>query len=432
MTNGFVKNEDLLKEDSHTDDLLDFTKLIKIFSQRIYNISKPSIIGLVGKFGCGKSTMLNQIMKNKKDTEIWIEFDAWKYPERKDLWEGFVLDCADQLGEKNKVVKKIDGKPTKTTIVDIGTDILSIISSKLVGFNLLDKFVDIFKTSPAKRVFEIQEILKGLLLKQEKDIFIIIEDIDRSGDSGVYFLETLKQFMRNINLNNRKFVVIVPIGNDSYYKNLNSYIKTIDYFDFFEEENISLTNFVDSIFDDELFTGEEKFRNNQLAWNGTARRQQIISFLEQLFIQFPDMTVRLLKLILRKSNIVYKSQVEDGLSPDFRVSICFEAMKYFYIDKEKSKTFFEEYKKEQKIESNSIFAAFLWVMLRNENSLTYKKYNQSTDKEIFEIDYPRIDFKCIHRGQKAKEELPSYPWTFQSFGKDERDGLGITSFYLEY
>ena len=90
--NGFIKNEDLLREDSHIDDLLNFTDPINSFSNRLSEISKPSIIALVGRFGSGKSTMLHQIAKEKDESkEIWIEFDAWKYPDRKDLWEGFIL-----------------------------------------------------------------------------------------------------------------------------------------------------------------------------------------------------------------------------------------------------------------------------------------------------------------------------------------------------
>ena len=72
--------------------MLDFDNICKKFSKKLDSLSGRSIIALVGPFGSGKSTMLHQIMTSRLEKEFWFEFDAWKYPDRKDLWEGFVLD----------------------------------------------------------------------------------------------------------------------------------------------------------------------------------------------------------------------------------------------------------------------------------------------------------------------------------------------------
>ena len=74
-----------------------------------------------------------------------------------------------------------------------------------------------FAASPAKRVFEFQEILTAIIKSQKKNIFIVIEDIDRSGDSGIFFLETLKHFLRNLEITvKHRVIAIVPIGDKSY------------------------------------------------------------------------------------------------------------------------------------------------------------------------------------------------------------------------
>ena len=97
---GFISDENLIAENHEVSDLFGFEDYVNNFSDFLGSIKKPSMVGLVGKFGSGKSTMLYQL-KNSNEEDLWIEFNAWKYPDRKDLWEGFVMDFADQIGNKN-------------------------------------------------------------------------------------------------------------------------------------------------------------------------------------------------------------------------------------------------------------------------------------------------------------------------------------------
>jgi hypothetical protein len=46
-------------------------------------------------------------------------------------------------------------------------------------------------------------------IKDHDVIFIIIEDIDRSGDHGVYFLETLNFFLKNLELPEGKRILAI-------------------------------------------------------------------------------------------------------------------------------------------------------------------------------------------------------------------------------
>ena len=86
---GFIKNDNLLAEDHHIDDLFDLeSEKIKI-SGKLESINRSSVLGYIGKYGSGKSTLLYQIFKDKDN---FIEFDAWKYPDRKELWKYFVLE----------------------------------------------------------------------------------------------------------------------------------------------------------------------------------------------------------------------------------------------------------------------------------------------------------------------------------------------------
>lgn len=76
---------------------------------------------------------------------------------------------------------------------------------------VIKNFNHFLHTSPAKRTFEIQKILLEQFSNiPEKKLFIIIEDIDRSGDSGIYFLETLSHFLKNEKID-KKIICIIPI-----------------------------------------------------------------------------------------------------------------------------------------------------------------------------------------------------------------------------
>ena len=69
MKHTFIKNHELLKEDSHVEDLLDFSDIAKTFEKKLDSISESSIVGLVGKFG-GSIKLLDNLKKKKN----WLIF----------------------------------------------------------------------------------------------------------------------------------------------------------------------------------------------------------------------------------------------------------------------------------------------------------------------------------------------------------------------
>lgn len=418
---GFIQNSDLLEEKSNVKDLLDFKSTCDKFSKKLDSINGSGVIALVGPFGSGKSTMLNQLSSNRP-SEKWFEFDAWKYPDRQNLWEGFVLDTLASIdkSELEKAKKEILGTQNndkKTLITTL---------SKIPGFTALEGLNHFLATTPAKRVCDIQEILNKHLQKIDKDLVIIIEDIDRSGDAGIFFLETLKQFLRTY-IFKKRIIIVVPMANDNYEKNIDSYLKSIDYFEFFETPDIKLENFVNEIFDPKLFEDQQN-RGNQIIWTGVNRKSQLISFLEGLFKEIPSMNMRLLKLILRKANIVYKNEIEDGFNPDFRVTICIEASKYFKRDSKSDETFFNFFKSKNYVESGTIFSAFLVTMLINEKMIYTVSY--SGPKPTLSLMRSQFNFKFIEREGDNVGQFPSTPWQYGMFPDDK--GYGITSFYIKY
>lgn len=313
MDNGFIKDPNIIEENYQVEDLLDFSKIIKNFQEMLERIEKNSVVGLIGKFGSGKSTMLYQLYKGDKyDGKEWINFDAWKYPERKDLWEGFVLDFAKQAGQElfEKVKKAIDGKQNedKKTLLNVFGEIIPVIKH----FNYF------LETSPAKRVFEIQEILTRIIKDLNKEIFIIVEDIDRSGDKGVYFLETLRNFIKT-NDSAKKIIVIAPIGSEVIeQQEFNySYGKCLDYRFGFNPSFLDFTSFIKKAIKEDFIKEEVNIKR--------------LNYLFQLIMTFQDkdVTLRKLKEILRNANLEYKMLSEKYEGVDIGIVIILTTLKHF-------------------------------------------------------------------------------------------------------
>ena len=340
MTNTFIKRPELIEENYQTEDLLDFSSIIDDFKERINKINKNSVVGLIGPYGSGKSTMLYQIYKDQINTNDsskeakWLVFDAWQYPERKDLWEGFVLDIARQCNKKlfNYARNIIDGKSGQA-LKNLSTAAADTVNTFLPGASVLKNLIPLFHTSPARRVYEFQELLVDIINKKvKKDVFIIIEDIDRSGDMGVFFLETLKHFIKNREEDlNHKVIVIVPIGEEIWQeggdkKIQDSYSKTLDLKITFLQEDIDFTNFITQVFD-----------INRLCYNNSNYTEpdivisHICYLFENMILKEQQTTVRDIKNILRKSESNFlRLQQNNEKKIDIRILILFTAIEYFY------------------------------------------------------------------------------------------------------
>lgn len=255
--NWFIKNKKLLEENSRLENLIDLSSEIERFSIKLDNIEFSSIVWFIGKFWSWKSNFLNQIKSKYTKNSKWFDFDAWKYPDRKDLWEAFILEIVKQSyseKEEIKIEKQIKWKSTKSVWIDIITDITSTVSEKF-DFNFLDKFSEIFKKEPITKIYEFQKILIEIFNKIEEDnIYIIIEDIDRSWDNWIFFLETLNYFLKNNHIGKR-IIVIVPIWEENYVKEelKLSYLKSLDYFHKYSLRDLELDSFVKEIFLDEIY-----------------------------------------------------------------------------------------------------------------------------------------------------------------------------------
>lgn len=284
----FVNLEKLHETADISESNFDYNGEDAKFLKTIRDLKKNSLVGLIGQYGTGKTVFLKEVesLSETITPKIrWIHFDAWKFPERKNLWEGFILEYARQLsGEKQqkKIKKELEGKSSRSAWVDIATDVVEIFAG--VDAGILDKLSNTIASSKATEVFEFEAMLTSLIESTpEEEIMVVVEDVDRSSDYGIFFLETLKNFLDRTPLN-KKIEFIVPIAPESVKDRFDAYLKCLDYQEIFIGVHGTTERFVDSFWEGD--NDEEK--------------KNLVEFLAMLQ---KHTSLRLVKFILRKAEI---------------------------------------------------------------------------------------------------------------------------------
>ena len=183
-----------------------------MFSQQIVksildeNIETPFTIGIHGKWGSGKTTLIRQIKKEleKESTEKpkskkirIIEFDAWKY-EKTDIVSALL----------QKIQKECEGKSTKKTefAKAVGSFALDSLLRKSIGISKEDAEQHFAKFT--NHIETIRETVTKVI--KDKRTIIIVDDLDRCHVENVLdMLEAIKMFL---NVENTIFVIAVDMN----------------------------------------------------------------------------------------------------------------------------------------------------------------------------------------------------------------------------
>ena len=347
-----IVNLENLAEDSRTNDYMDWSNEIANYKMKLESLPFSWIVWLVWPFGCGKTTFVNQL---KEDWEWRINFEARKYPERQSLWENFILEIATQIGEKDfkKIEKIIDGRQYNA-VRTLFSIIKLIPAVQGLWWDAVSEGVNHFFSSvPLTRVYQFQNLLTNILLEKMKEydtIFIVIEDIDRSWDHWVYFLETLNFFLKSLKLpEGKKVLIIATIGSKEFSENKDSYLKSIDY----------IHSFPISTFKYEKILN--KFIDPRVWYN------PIAAFFDYVWKIFrSQFTIRDVKHILREVNVILEQKWIWLYSSDASSYLCvlvgILTAKYLFTDNNGRRISYLELWKENKIITEDFFQSYFFSL----------------------------------------------------------------------
>ena len=176
------------------EDLLGRAKIANELSREIksYKNENSLTIGIVGKWGSGKTSFINMVLENfeENDDYIIIKFNPWNISSRKQLISDFFLQLSNNIEKKgsNEIIGAI-GKSLGTLskfFKPLGfIPPLSVLST--IG-NITEKaseFINEYVESEKEDLESLKDNINNKLTNLNKKIIIVIDDIDRLCDEEI-------------------------------------------------------------------------------------------------------------------------------------------------------------------------------------------------------------------------------------------------------
>lgn len=165
-----------------TEDLLGRKSFSKMLAEAVdkYKGTDSLVIGLFGKWGVGKTSIINMILENLND-QIIVHFSPWNYSSHSDLINLFFIELSQSIldsgnARNKRTLKKAFFKYKRAIKVVSNKPIVKGIISALLQF-FLGVHLEFLWSSPSLE--ETRDQLKKELEKINSKIIVVIDDIDR-------------------------------------------------------------------------------------------------------------------------------------------------------------------------------------------------------------------------------------------------------------
>lgn len=186
----------LLEETAVDYDLLHREEIISVLYDTILNCHPKSTftIGLNGKWGSGKTTIINNVIarieKNEiKDSFVIVKFDPWDYDNEKSLLKGLVDGIFYSMG--------ID-----YDVESINSMVESLID--VIFYTSDTPFYKILKnnSSSTRDKLKVEKKINDYLIKHDKRLLLVIDNLDRVDSDKINFIirciESILEFKSTI------------------------------------------------------------------------------------------------------------------------------------------------------------------------------------------------------------------------------------------
>lgn len=356
MMEAQIKNFRLLNEANRNHDFFNFAEQASNLSKVLRKSTTPAVIAIVGRYGSGKSVLINETKKTtnayKAFSEAkWVIFECWQYPDKRDLWEAFLLELVEDIdgsskrrsmerafsdvtGWRGRVEKYLaDIKTAAATILGITTIfyiawasnnevkglLISLISAALlVAFASIELLIKPQSLSKVSRLSDYKSQLEHTLKDHPHPLFIVLEDVDRADELGRKFLETVSHFFRSDIFADKKIYTIVPVSDFS-----NGRAQALQ--DTIEKSSDNILYFEPSYscsaFLSEIFTSE---------FLDDATLKMLTTTIDPLIKQ--SVSIRQVKHTLRNAILKYKRIRSTDFNPRLEICIAVEFSKHMKVD----------------------------------------------------------------------------------------------------
>ena len=176
------------------EDLLGRAKVANELSREIksYKNEDSLTIGIVGKWGSGKTSFINMVLENfeENDDYIIIKFNPWNISSRKQLISDFFLQLSNNIEKKgsNEIIGAI-GKSLGTLskfFKPLGfIPPLSVLSTIGDITEKASEFINEYVESEKEDLESLKDNINNKLTNFNKKIIIVIDDIDRLCDEEI-------------------------------------------------------------------------------------------------------------------------------------------------------------------------------------------------------------------------------------------------------